>query len=251
MRYNLAMPKYSRTNTLPFPPLDSSQNLVILTGAGISAESGLKTFRDSGGLWENHRVEDVATPEGFKRNPELVQRFYNLRRNQLTEAEPNAAHKALAELEAKWKGDFLLITQNVDNLHERGGSRHVLHMHGELQKVSCLHSLEVFDWLEDITAESRCPCCNSTGTLRPHIVWFGEMPLYMDTIYKALLACDIFIAIGTSGQVYPAAGFVQEAKYRDALTIECSMESSGNRAFDYGVYGPATKQVPALVNHVG
>ncbi|MCH2546775.1 MAG: NAD-dependent protein deacylase [Alphaproteobacteria bacterium] len=226
-----------------------SQNVVILTGAGISAESGLKTFRDSGGLWENHRVEDVATPQGFERNPKLVQRFYNLRRQQLNEVEPNLAHAALAEMEKRWKGNFLLVTQNVDNLHEVAGNRHILHMHGELQKVSCQRSLEIFTWKEDVTAETLCPCCKLPHTLRPYIVWFGEIPLYMDIIGQALMECDVFIAIGTSGQVYPAAGFVQEAKYHGATTIECNMEPSHNPAFDHGVYGRATERVMALSKH--
>lgn len=232
---------------LPFPPLDVQKNIVILTGAGISAESGLKTFRDSGGLWENHRVEDVATPQGFAQNPKLVQRFYNLRRQQLKEAEPNPAHIALAELEQQWQGNFLMVTQNVDNLHERAGSKHVLHMHGELQKVSCQRSLEVFFWTDDVTIDTLCPCCNIAGSLRPYIVWFGEIPLYMDTIAEALIQCDIFVAIGTSGLVYPAAGFVHEAKYHAATTIECNLEPSYNPAFDYGLYGLATVKVPQLV----
>lgn len=237
---------------LPFPPPDARGNLVILTGAGVSAESGLKTFRDSGGLWENHRVEDVATPQGFMRNPKLVQRFYNLRRRQLAEVEPNAAHYALAELERKWQGEFLLVTQNVDDLHERAGSRNVLHMHGELLKVSCQRTLEIFEWKEDVlVGESRCACCNRTDTLRPYIVWFGEIPLHMETIYAALMRADTFLSIGTSGQVYPAAGFVQEAKFHKAATIECNMESSGNRYFDYGLYGPATAKVRQLVDAIG
>jgi NAD-dependent deacetylase len=235
--------------TLPFPCLDTRQNIVILTGAGISAESGLKTFRDSGGLWENHRIEDVATPQGFLRNPKLVQRFYNLRRQQLTETEPNVAHVALAKLERQWQGNFLLVTQNVDNLHERAGSKHVLHMHGELQKVSCQRSLEVFTWTEDIAPDTPCPCCNQAGTLRPYIVWFGEIPLYMDAIADALIQCDWFVSIGTSGQVYPAAGFVQEAKFHKATTIECNLEPSDNPAFDYGIYGIATTTVPQLATH--
>lgn len=233
---------------LPFLPLNRKRNIVVLTGAGISAESGLKTFRDSGGLWENHRIEDVATPQGFLRNPALVQRFYNLRRQQLREARPNAAHIALSNLESEWEGNFLLVTQNVDNLHEQAGSQNLLHMHGELLKVSCQRTLEVFSWHEDITPETVCPCCKLTGTLRPYIVWFGEMPLFMERIYTALQDCDIFISIGTSGQVYPAAGFVQEAKFHRAITIECNLESSGNRAFDYGLYGCATEKVPLLAH---
>lgn len=251
--YNQFMANKTRpvsTNDISFPPLDVRGNIVILTGAGVSAESGLKTFRDSGGLWENHRVEDVATPQGFARNPKLVQRFYNLRRAQLKHTQPNMAHASIAELEKKWQGDFLLITQNVDNLHEQAGSKHILHMHGELQKISCQRSLEVFEWNEDITEQTRCPCCKKTGTLRPYIVWFGEIPLYMDQIATALQQCDTFIAIGTSGQVYPAAGFVQEAAYHHATTIECNMESSSNPAFAHGLYGAATEQVPRLVKHI-
>lgn len=230
-----------------FPALDVRKNIVVLTGAGVSAESGIRTFRDSGGLWEEHRIEDVATPQGFERNPALVQRFYNMRRRQLKEVEPNAAHLALAELERKWQGDFLLVTQNVDNLHRRAGSRHLLHMHGELERVSCQRTLEVFEWTEDITAETRCACCGLTGTLRPYIVWFGEIPLHMDQIYEAIRCCDIFLSIGTSGQVYPAAGFVQEAKFRKARTIECNLEPSGNPAFDICLTGPATEKVRLLV----
>lgn len=243
------MPKQLKTKSLDdanLPVLDIRQNIVILTGAGISAESGLKTFRDSNGLWEEHRIEDVATPQGFAENPQLVQNFYNMRRRQLLQAEPNLAHAALADLEKKWQGDFLLVTQNVDNLHRRAGSKHVLHMHGELQQVRCLHSRKIFAWKDDITPESRCPCCQMQHTLRPHIVWFGEMPLHMDEIYKALHRCDIFLAIGTSGQVYPAAGFVQEAKLHKARTIECNLEPSGNAAFDLGIYGRATEKVYAL-----
>lgn len=249
--YNRTMlpPEPSPAEHFPFPPLDMRGNIVVLTGAGVSAESGLKTFRDSGGLWENHRIEDVATPQGFERNPALVQRFYNLRRRQLQEVEPNLAHAALAELEKKWQGDFLLVTQNVDDLHERAGSRNVLHMHGELLKVSCLRTMEVFQHGEDITADTLCRCCNRTGTLRPYIVWFGEIPLYMDRIYKAISNCDIFLSIGTSGQVYPAAGFVQDAKFHRAMTIECNMESSKNPAFDFGLYGRATEKVYALSKH--
>lgn len=244
------MPKRLATvtvNDTPLPVLDVRRNIVILTGAGISAESGLKTFRDSNGLWEEHRIEDVATPQGFERNPQLVQDFYNMRRRQLKAAEPNLAHAALAELEKKWQGEFLLVTQNVDNLHRRAGSKRLLHMHGELERVSCQRTLEVFAWTEDVTPETRCPCCDMAGTLRPYIVWFGEVPLHMDEIYDALHRCHVFLSIGTSGQVYPAAGFAQEAKFRKAATIECNLESSRNSAFDIGAYGKATAIIPALV----
>src|SRR5688572_11753045 len=187
-------------------------SIVVLTGAGISAESGIKTFRDNNGLWENHRVEDVCTPEAFTRNPELVQQFYNARRRQLVaEAKPNPAHAALADFERNFGGDFILITQNVDDLHERAGSRNLRHMHGELLKARCSKTQIVVPWTANITADTPCPCCSKTGLLRPHIVWFGEMPLFMDEIEAALSRCDLFVSIGTSGQVYPAAGFVQMA----------------------------------------
>nr|WP_324682107.1 Sir2 family NAD+-dependent deacetylase [Bibersteinia trehalosi] len=181
--------------------------IVVLTGAGISAESGIRTFRAEDGLWENHRVEDVATPEGYKRDPELVQRFYNERRRKLfdPEVQPNAAHLALAKLEEKLGENLLIVTQNVDNLHERAGSRNVIHMHGELLKVRCPNKGTVYDWQGDVKDEDRCTCCQIPRKLRPHIVWFEEMPLEMDRIYSALMECDIFISIGTSGNVYPAA----------------------------------------------
>ncbi|MBM3617087.1 MAG: NAD-dependent deacylase [Alphaproteobacteria bacterium] len=230
-----------------FPVLDRRKNLFILTGAGISAESGLRTFRDGDGLWENHRIEDVATPEAFARNPVLVQRFYNARRAQLREVEPNAAHRALAELEKLWEGEFTLVTQNVDDLHERGGSKNPIHMHGELRKARCLHSDEIFPWDEDINDTLACACCDTAGTLRPHIVWFGEMPLFMEDIYAALRRCDIFIAIGTSGQVYPAAGFSMEARRSGAWTIECNLVSSDSPVFETVLEDKATLTLPRIV----
>ncbi len=179
--------------------------IVILTGAGISAESGLPTFRGAGGLWEGHRVEDVATPEAFARDPELVQRFYNLRRRALLESgvEPNPAHRALARLEAQWPGEVLLVTQNVDDLHERAGSRNLLHMHGELLRALCLDCQASAAWRQDLGPDSSCPGCGALGSLRPDIVWFGEMPYRMDEVYAALARCELFLAVGTSGQVYP------------------------------------------------
>lgn len=224
-----------------------SRNIVVLTGAGVSAESGLDTFRDNGGLWEQHRVEDVATPEAFARNPELVQRFYNMRRSALLEkAKPNASHFSLAEFEKNYRkaglGDFLLVTQNVDDLHERGGSERLLHMHGELLKIHCQQTGKVYTCKEEISVDRPCPCCQSPGQLRPDIVWFGEMPMFMDEIEQALLSCDIFVSIGTSGQVYPAAGFVQLAKAYGAHTVELNLEASGGQ-FDEGHYGPATEVV--------
>jgi len=219
--------------------------LVILTGAGISAESGVKTFRADDGLWENHRVEDVATPEGFKRDPNLVQRFYNERRRQLPGVFPNAAHVALVELERAWPGPFLLVTQNVDDLHDRAGSQSLLHMHGELLKVRCAACNGVFRWEADVLRDSRCLSCQAVGKLRPHIVWFGEIPLGMEKIYETLANCDYFAAIGTSGHVYPAAGFVQWVS-QDCHTVELNLEPSlVNSAFKESRHGPATKTVPA------
>ncbi|BFM12084.1 NAD-dependent protein deacylase [Simiduia litorea] len=222
--------------------------VVVLTGAGISAESGLKTFRDNDGLWEDHRVEEVATPEAFAQNPALVYRFYNLRREGLLDAAPNAAHLALKDLEHSLGQDFLLITQNVDNLHEKAGSRQLHHMHGELTKARCARCHQIFKWLQNLDETDRCPNCNCQASLRPHIVWFGEMPLFMDEIYQALSQCDLFIAIGTSGNVYPAAGFFDIAQQNGATTVELNLEPSLNAsAFHEGFYGPATQVVPDYV----
>ena len=194
------------------------RSIVVLTGAGISAESGIETFRAAEGLWANHHVDDVATLEGFARNPQLVYAFYNQRRRQLLtpEISPNAAHSALAKFEHEFGGEFLLVTQNVDNLHERAGSENLIHMHGELLKMSCLNSKLIFDVSEDFDYDTQCRCCRSAGNLRPHVVWFGEMPLQMNRINRALENCDMFVAIGTSGNVYPASGFYQTAKIRKA-----------------------------------
>jgi len=235
------------------------KTIVILTGAGISAESGLATFRDNNGLWCNHRVEDVATPEAFERNPTLVHTFYNQRRTQLKEAHPNAAHLALAELGETWKGRMLLVTQNVDDLHDRAEEGKtlqdgytLLHMHGELRKAQCAVTEEVFQWEDDMTTGTPCPCCNKPGRMRPHIVWFGEMPLRMELIQHMLQDCDVFISIGTSGNVYPAAGFVQEARGNGKCrTVELNMEpSSGYSLFHEKIYGPATQTVPAYVKRI-
>lgn len=222
------------------------RSIVVLTGAGISAESGIKTFRAGDGLWEEHRVEDVATPEAFERNPALVHRFYNARRAQLLSGvEPNAGHIALAQWARRGVGDFTLVTQNIDDLHERAGSPDVLHMHGELLKIRCRYSHSLFDCREPVQIEAACECCGRPGALRPHVVWFGEMPLYIDEIYAALSRCDLFVAIGTSGNVYPAAGFFQIAKDAGAVTVEMNLEPSSNAAlFDHGFYGPATQTVP-------
>ena len=228
-------------------------NLVILTGAGVSAESGVPTFRGVDGLWEGHRFEEVATPEAFVRDPELVQRFYNLRRAALSTVQPNAAHHALAELAARWEGDLLLVTQNVDDLHDRaiaevqpGLGFELIHMHGELLKGRCTMSGVVSDWPGDMAVDEPSPD-HPDGRMRPHIVWFGEMPLAMGRIERALERCDLFVSIGTSGAVYPAAGFVQSAKYAGARTVEINLEPSlGADLFDEGLYGPATQMVPAF-----
>lgn len=224
------------------------QNIVVLTGAGISAESGIRTFRGAEGLWGNHRIEDVATPEAFVHNPRLVQRFYNERRRHLLSGvvTPNSAHRALAKLEREFSGDFLLVTQNIDDLHERAGSSNLIHMHGELLKARCSTSGQQFPIHSDLEISDSCRCCGLNGTLRPHVVWFGEMPLQMDTIYGALSQCDLFISIGTSGNVYPAAGFVECANLAGAHSVELNLERSNiGDAFAEHRYGPASE----VVNH--
>lgn len=219
-------------------------NVVVLTGAGISAESGVPTFRGSDGLWENHRIEEVATPEGFARNPALVQQFYNERRRALHKVQPNAAHTALASFQkrsADSDGSFLLVTQNIDDLHERGGSENVCHMHGELLSMFCQQCNEKHAVSGDISASMECSHCGEAGGLRPDIVWFGEMPYHMERIERALSHCQLFVSIGTSGNVYPAAGFVATARQWGARCVELNLEPSNNRdMFDEGHYGPAT-----------
>jgi NAD-dependent deacetylase len=224
-------------------------SIVILTGAGISAESGLKTFRDSNGLWENYPVQQVASPEGFRANADLVYHFYNLRRAQLLsdQVHPNEAHKALGEFEKKFKGDFLLVTQNVDNLHERGGSKNLIHMHGELLKMRCQKTGEVFFITEDLTKENICQCCQEKGNLRPHIVWFGETPFSMIDISQKLSKCDLFISIGTSGEVYPAAMFVEMVPPH-CHKVELNLEpTQGSYKFDEHIYGQASKIIPSFL----
>lgn len=227
--------------------------IVILTGAGISAESGIRTFRASDGLWEDHRIEDVASPAGFARDPATVYRFYNDRRRQLLQPDiqPNAAHLALKQLEDALADDFLLVTQNIDDLHQRAGSRRVLPMHGELRKTRCDACDVVSPWEVDFDMTTPCPACGQKGHLRPHVVWFHEMPLYMDEIYAALRRCDIFAAIGTSGHVYPAAGFVEMADRAGAETVELNLEPSlVHSAFGRKIYGRATEIVPDWVSAV-
>ena len=224
--------------------------IVVLTGAGISRESGLSTFRDPDGIWAQVRLEEIATPEAFRRDPARVQGFYNARRAQLRNpgVVPNAAHLALAELERWWPGDFLLVTQNVDDLHERAGSERLLHMHGALKRVRCLACAAVHAWEEDLTAVDTCAACGRG--MRPDIVWFGEMPMHMEAIEAALDGCGLFISIGTSGAVYPAAGFVAEVRHR-AETVELNLEpSQGVSMFDRALHGPATKIVPAFVREL-
>lgn len=228
----------------------SFKSIVVLTGAGISAESGIQTFRASDGLWEQHRIEDVATPEAFERDPALVQNFYNARRKPILQQEvhPNSAHQALARLEQEFIGEFLLVTQNIDDLHERGGSKRIRHMHGEILKMRCSNSEKVYVCDENIATDAICECCGQSGTLRPHIVWFGEMPLYMEEISQALAACDLFLSIGTSGNVYPAAGFVQIANQAGAKSIEFNLQESNiTSEFSATVYGKAGEQLPAWV----
>lgn len=227
-----------------------SKNIVILTGAGVSQESGIATFRDQNGLWENHRVEEVASPLGFARNPELVHRFYNLRRRQLREVKPNAGHEALALLERKWPGKVLLVTQNVDDLHERAGSKNILHMHGELNKARCASCEWLSVWEEDLHTELPCPSCHKKGALRPHIVWFGEVPLFMDEIVQALEDCNLFLSVGTSGRVYPAAGFVQMVP-RVARKIEINAnETEISSAFLERRIGASGVELPKLVSEL-
>lgn len=231
-----------------------NQNIVVLTGAGISKESGLETFRDAGGIWSQVRIEDVATPEAFARDPARVHEFYNMRRAKLASGgiEPNPGHLALARLEEQWPGEVLIVTQNIDNLHEKAGSENILHMHGELLKCRCVHCGEVFAWERDLDTSMDCGECQRTGGLRPHVVWFGEMPIHMEEIYAALDDCALFVSIGTSGNVYPAAGFVQHVRMKGgAHSVELNLEpSEGATMFAEAQYGPASEIVPAFVEQV-
>ncbi len=228
----------------------SLRNLVILTGAGVSAESGIATFRGPGGLWEGHRVEDVCTPEALARDPALVHRFYDLRRAALEAVAPNAAHHALARLDAAWPGELLIVTQNVDDLHERAGATRLLHMHGELRSALCAACGVRERWEEALPPESECPNCGILA-LRPDIVFFGEMPYEMERIEAALADADLFVSIGTSGAVYPAAGFVQTARHHGAATLEMNLEpSGGSHWFEASRMGPAGTLVPAWVDEL-
>ena len=223
------------------------RNIVILTGAGISAESGIDTFRSAGGLWEQHKVEDVATPEGFARDPDLVLRFYDMRRAAIQEKEPNAAHFALAQLDAQWPGNLLIVTQNVDDLHSRAGARRVLHMHGEHLNAWCTSCGVRSRWTGPLIDRPPCPVCQARS-LRPDVVWFGEMPYRMGEIYAALREADLFVSIGTSGAVYPAAGLVRNARELGIRTLELNLErSQGSSWFDETRLGPATEVVPSWI----
>lgn len=222
--------------------------VVVLTGAGISAESGIPTFRGAGGLWEGHRVEDVATPEGFARDPGLVQRFYDARRRAVASAVPNAAHRALARLGRALGDDLLVVTQNIDDLHERAGSRGVVHMHGELGRARCTACSARPRWDGDLADGPACPVCGER-MLRPDVVWFGELPYELDRIEEAVVGCDVFASIGTSGSVYPAAGYVALAAAFLARTVELNLEASDALVpFDEVRTGPATAVVPAWVD---
>ncbi len=229
-------------------------DIVILTGAGISKESGLSTFRDADGIWATVRIEDVATPEAFARDPDRVHAFYNERRAGLLDAKikPNAAHEALAKLEAEWGGNVLLVTQNIDNLHERAGSKNLIHMHGEMLKGRCEACGLACDWVEVMDRRSHCPHCGAAGHMRVHVVWFGEMPFEMDRIYEALNNCGLFISIGTSGNVYPASGFVSQVRmHGSGRTVELNLEpSEGIIMFDEARHGPATRIVPDFVDEL-
>ncbi|MEO3998437.1 NAD-dependent deacylase [Mesorhizobium sp. CAU 1732] len=226
-------------------------SIVILTGAGISKESGLDTFRDKNGIWAKVDHRELATPEGFEHDPARVHAFYNQRRRQLRDVQPNAAHHALARLEGAYKGALLLVTQNVDDLHESAGSRKLIHMHGELNAGLCGACGQRCRWKSDMSTHSQCPSCRTVGRMRPDIVWFGEMPYQMDRIYRALGQAELFIAIGTSGNVYPAAQFVEEAAHAGARTVEINLDASENTShFDEVIRGPATQAVPDFVERL-
>jgi len=225
------------------------ERIVILTGAGLSAESGLSTFRDKDGIWSRHRIEDVATPEAFSRDPERVLEFYNTRRKGAAGVKPNAAHEALAKLEKEHPGEVLTVTQNIDPLHEMAGTRSLIHMHGEILKKLCAHCGAKEHWDEDLSTDLICQICERSGGMRPDVVWFGEMPYRMEEIAEALGACDLFISIGTSGTVYPAAGFVMEARNAGAHTVELNLEpSEGATLFAKAIHGKATQIVPVFVD---
>ncbi|MBT8471971.1 MAG: NAD-dependent deacylase [Marinicaulis sp.] len=233
---------------------EKPNNIVIMTGSGISAESGIATFRDKGGVWAQYDYRQVATPEGFEADPDLVHRFYNDRRRALATVEPNAAHLALGQLQAGLAargGSLTLVTQNVDDLHERGGVENILHMHGELLKATCVYCGDIREWRENLSTALICEICKCAGGMRPYVVWFGEIPRHMEDAADALMSADLFVSIGTSGSVYPAAGFVSEARALGVDTMELNLEPSENaRHFTAAAYGPATEIVPAWVKSI-
>jgi NAD-dependent deacetylase len=228
-----------------------SRSILILTGSGISAESGIDTFRDKGGIWSKVDYREVATPEGFARDPARVHDFYNMRRQRVRTVEPNAAHLALARLEREYAGEVLVVTQNVDSLHERAGTKNLIHMHGQHDQVLCNNCGQRFPWDSDLSTDIPCPACQTAGLLRPDVVWFGEMPYHMGRIDAALRATALFVSIGTSGSVYPAAGFVQQAQRHGAHTVELNLEpSEGANFFAEAHHGKATEVVPAFVERM-
>ena len=223
-------------------------SIVILTGAGLSAESGLATFRDKDGIWARYDYREVATPEGFMNNPDLVHEFYNLRRRDVLKVRPNAAHVALARLERQHRGSVTVITQNVDPLHEAAGTENLIHMHGELLRALCNHCSARAFWTDDLATTTPCPACARSGGMRPDVVWFGEVPKFLEDIADALGACDLFVSIGTSGSVYPAAGLAAEARALGVPCTELNLEPSENaRLFSGSRYGRASEIVPAWV----
>jgi len=232
-------------------PQPKYENIVILTGAGLSAESGLATFRDAGGVWAKYDYRDVATPEGFAKDPDLVHAFYNQRRRDLDEVRPNAAHHALARLEKEHAGSLWIVTQNVDDLHEAAGSENLIHMHGELRSSLCANCQVRKPCRHDLSVELACEDCGKTGGVRPNVVWFGEIPYRLDDIERLLLDADLFVSIGTSGNVYPAAGFVAAARQVGAHTVELNLEPSAGRTFfAEAIHGPATVIVPDFVDRL-
>jgi len=239
---------------IPIPPEAArpDNRITILTGAGLSAESGLHTFRDRGGIWERYDLTEVATPEAFARNPAFVLDFYNQRRRANADVRPNAAHEALARLEREYGGEVWSVTQNIDPLHEMAGARNLIHMHGEITKALCAECGHREAWgMADITPQTTCPACATIGRMRPDVVWFGEMPYEMERIFELLEQTDLFVSIGTSGTVYPAAGFVEIAKQAGAWTLELNLEpSEGASLFHHAIQGPATQTVPAFVEQI-
>ncbi len=225
------------------------KSIVVLTGAGISAESGLATFRSSNGLWNNHRVEDVATIEAFQRNPEFVHDFYNQMKPELLAAKPNPAHLALTKLQDNYPAPVSIITQNVDTLHEKAKSRNIYHIHGQINQAVCLNCGHILETWNDVTTETVCPQCSVAGMMKPNIVFFGENLLYMDKVERLLASCDLFISVGTSGVVFPAAAFVQTAKLYGAETYEFNLEkTSNNFYFDHHIFGKAGDTLPPFVD---